>query len=740
MELIEKIPIDRLKLLKRMTLDYYIKLNPDSKYKKKEQQAHYKKIMKFVEDAVSSRGEQKHLYKFSDKTPWGAGGRLISSSSVQGLDKNIRGFLFNDITTDIDIKNCHPTILKYICKLHNIDCPQLSYYIENRDTIIQRLGSDTKYLICSLINDSKRRVLNDEFLKEFYKEAKFIQTQLALVDEYQDYFKSAYDNKPNNPLGSNVNRILCYYENLCLQEIVKVVTEQGLEISTLMFDGLMVYGDHYENNKLLTDIETAINNKYKDIGIKLSYKEHSTDITDDELQALEEKEEEFPELSEHEMAEEVLKKHPHFKYCKLTLYAFDKETGLWTDNNSKHLNIIYESLKDIVGKKVLTTMKQKSVCIQITTMTIADNWLTDNANSSLGKLLFNNGYYDSTQGECGMFYTEYTPDIVFMNKIYIDLPQEVDEDYKNDVLNRFFYNPLGKDVSDYYLQNMSRNIMGHVMKRIFLCLGDGNTGKSTLTKAFIQSFGEYIGTFNAECFNHKETSQDEAQILRWALLLRFKRIIFSNELSTKGKLNGNMMKKVSSGGDAMVGRTHGKEETTFTPHFIANIFANDINEITPYDDALQLRLRVIPYTKVYVDENPNEDQLLKDPNIDIEMTTLKFKQTFIRIIMDSFINYKLNGEIQEPEAVLLARSEWVAQEANVIKTFQDTFEITNDENNYIKSAEIKDWIKENDLGISEKKFSMELKKFCKKKGFDNVCNKGKKIDGKNIQVWVGIRM
>ena len=77
-----------------------------------------------------------------------------------------------------------------------------------------------------------------------------------------------------------------------------------------------------------------------------------------------------------------------------------------------------------------------------------------------------------------------------------------------------------------------------------------------------------------------------------------------------------LRKKVSSGGDSSVGRTHGKEETSYTPHYTANIFANDINEITPYDDALQNRLRVIPYTKVYVDESPDETQLLKDHNIE----------------------------------------------------------------------------------------------------------------------------
>ena len=71
--------------------------------------------------------------------------------------------------------------------------------------------------------------------------------------------------------------------------------------------------------------------------------------------------------------------------------------------------------------------------------------------------------------------------------------------------------------------------MGHLLKRLLMCLGDGNTGKSTLTKAPMSAFGEYVGTFNAECFSNKDTSQDEALAMSWALLLRYKRTIFSNK-------------------------------------------------------------------------------------------------------------------------------------------------------------------------------------------------------------------
>ena len=41
----------------------------------------------------------------------------------------------------------------------------------------------------------------------------------------------------------------------------------------------------------------------------------------------------------------------------------------------------------------------------------------------------------------------------------------------------------------------------------------------------------------------RNTSQDEAQIMKWALLLRHKRIIFPNEMKSTVEFNGNMILK-----------------------------------------------------------------------------------------------------------------------------------------------------------------------------------------------------
>ena len=65
-----------------------------------------------------------------------------------------------------------------------------------------------------------------------------------------------------------------------------------------------------------------------------------------------------------------------------------------------------------------------------------------------------------------------------------------------------------------------------MIEKFIFGLGDTNVEKSTIVKACVSAFGEYIGLLNAEnlCFN--KNSSDEYAQMRWALILRFKRLIF----------------------------------------------------------------------------------------------------------------------------------------------------------------------------------------------------------------------
>jgi hypothetical protein len=196
-----------------------------------------------------------------------------------------------------------------------------------------------------------------------------------------------------------------------------------------------------------------------------------------------------------------------------------------------------------------------------------------------------------------------------------------------------------------------------------------------------------------------------------------------------------MIKKISSGGDNLIGRNHCKAEEEFITHFLAICLANDIPNIKPYDDAVDGRNRVVSYKKTYVNEPTNELGLLADPNIESEVKTIAFQKAFIGLLIHQ---YAFNYNLIEPVDVINAKKDWITEDKNVIDTFKYDFEITNNETDFIASKQIEDWITLKKLGITMKKFGMEMKKYSTIHKLDNVKNNCKTMNGKVTQVWVGI--
>jgi phage/plasmid-associated DNA primase len=56
-------------------------------------------------------------------------------------------------------------------------------------------------------------------------------------------------------------------------------------------------------------------------------------------------------------------------------------------------------------------------------------------------------------------------------------------------------------------------------------------------------------------------------------------IIFSNEIKDGVCLDGNFIKKLSSGGDALCARTLYQCKQTFVPQFLTILMSNDISQI-----------------------------------------------------------------------------------------------------------------------------------------------------------------
>jgi hypothetical protein len=202
---------------------------------------------------------------------------LYCGSSIQGISSVIRGFLFKH-TTYFDFQNCHPKILLYLCKTFCIPHPNLEFYCNHRDEVLE--SEETKITILNIINDGKKFRSLSGFTKELETECKLIHTEILKIPDFLDLIETTPSYNLHGFNGSAINRILCKFENLILQDFLSIINLKGLDICALMFDGVMVYGD-FHNQFGVEIIEWAtnyINAKWENLNLVIAIKEHDDSI------------------------------------------------------------------------------------------------------------------------------------------------------------------------------------------------------------------------------------------------------------------------------------------------------------------------------------------------------------------------------------------------------------------------------------------------------------------------------
>jgi hypothetical protein len=709
----ERIPLDRLKALKNMPYEQFKTLTPKCK-SEKERKEYFKLVQTYVKNSIRAGGVSIKNYFYVEGTTFG---RMYCGSSIQGICADVRGFLFRDDTTDIDVENCHPKLLEYICNLNKIECPQLSYYNLNRKQILDRIPNGKELFLKSVNSDKKNTTCKDEFFKGFDKEMKVLQQKLYALPCYEYIVKTIPKDRTYNCLGSNINRILCLYENEVLQKMVSYLNRQSIEVCSLMFDGCMVYGNHYHNATLLTDLQKEL----AEYGLVLKYKEHSQVLQLDDFPSEDEDEKEMTDM---DATLELIKVYPHWKQCG-SLYVFDERTGMWSKDSNIH--IFYIS-KYGIGEHATKANLIRNVLTLLPSQVNAPDWMEKMEDTSLGYLLFTNGIYSFKNNQ---FSKEFDPAILFFHRIEYDYSEQ-----SYDIKDRIFYQQHGEEMGNYLIELLARALAGDCLKHIGFCLGTTNGGKSRFASILQTSLGGYVGTFQGECFAISNSTADEASKNRWILDISKKRIVYSSEIKTDCVLNGNLMKKVSSGEDRLVGRGHYEKEQFFRCHFLSLVCANDLPQIKPFDEAMDGRTLVFPFDKQY-SMTPTGDQLQADPHLSQEMNTVEFKLSFLHTLLDAYQRFMKQGALPVPEKSRQSRKEWIDAEPNLMESFKQSFEFTDNVLDWVQSSELSEWVK--NKGVTMTKLGRDINKYAEKKKFENVSAIRKKIDGKATQVWRGIR-
>ena len=278
--LVETIKLERAQyLLETYTFENYM---TDYEGKKGDAKKEYDKIIKYLSFKVKKPNEW---------VPYGyakgrVNGRLYGQNSIQGLKKEIRSFLTEGITTDIDIANCHPVILLELCLKHEFECPNLKDYVNNRETKLKAImecdnisREHAKKKVLASTNSNKRINSTCEFMKNYDKEMAALHKKFLEETTYA-YVKD-FAKDEGNFEGSFINHILCINEEHILKVMRDYCDKNGIKMHSLYFDGLMVYGDI--NKSTLESMEKHIkeNSDFKTIKLAIKEPEHKFEMPED---------------------------------------------------------------------------------------------------------------------------------------------------------------------------------------------------------------------------------------------------------------------------------------------------------------------------------------------------------------------------------------------------------------------------------------------------------------------------
>lgn len=199
-----------------------------------EGQAKASYVLKVLDGMIKNDGSTKVRYSKRDHH-----GILrdYSNFGVQCLPTMFRGLICRHMT-DVDMKNCHPVILRHICKRHDISCAYLDAYVTNRDEMLEKYGKETKQGVIKSMNKGTS-IKASGWLGSFDMDMKRIQKELYALNEYERE-RDIANQKPYNKVGRFISFITTAVEVEILHHIL---AEPKVKVGVLMFDGFMFEGE-----------------------------------------------------------------------------------------------------------------------------------------------------------------------------------------------------------------------------------------------------------------------------------------------------------------------------------------------------------------------------------------------------------------------------------------------------------------------------------------------------------------
>lgn len=257
-----------------------------------------------------------------------------------------------------------------------------------------------------------------------------------------------------------------------------------------------------------------------------------------------------------------------------------------------------------------------------------------------------------------------------------------------DFLKKIQPDPL---MLDYLLTILASFLGGSTEEQTFqIWTGSGSNGKSCCLELFENTFGEqYTGKFPVTLLTRERASSGAAtpelhDVMR-------KRFASMQEPNDNDVIYTGAMKEYT-GGDKIYSRGLYSNPMSFKPQFKLVLLCNKMPSIKGWDHGTWRRIRVVNFNSSFVD-NPNANnthEYMKDRKLNKKFD--EWKEPFMWMLINQLLVYKKQG-VNEPDAVLKASKEYKKKSDSFCQFIDDTFIISNNEQDKLAIGEMYDTFK-----------------------------------------------
>lgn len=634
------------------------------------------------------------------------------------LKNPVRGFILPSGTSDLDVCNCHPTLLAQLIREEGLMCKELDSYVENRNQIMTSNNFD-KYTFIIMIND-KNFSSDNEFLNKIHKTiyGKFVPimktkfesffTQCQVIDRLK---KKRYSNAE----GTFISKLLQEAEQDVMFYCMKYLKDNKIKSGCVIYDGIHVYDKISQStiSEMCKYIHTECGYSVN-FSIKPFPKQDLIRKVINELDINVEEETTY----ENGLVTSLFKKFDkRIKYYNEFLYLKDDDYK-WHSSDKQVSNILIRWMLELDKKVIVSKIEGVK---KIFTARASREYLDPDLKrkfdtSTMNKLCFKNGYLDFITKE----FIEWkdASDEIFTDLMIPYNYERSDEDTRNKIYGTII-GPIFDNNSALIREFLSycARALGMNKDKFWLTSeGERDSGKGVLTSLFAAAFGPYVFEFSSTNLILRKNMESEIRNT-WAEPFVKSRLGFCNETNetsedgtSQNKLDGTKIKKLASGGDEIQIKLM-RENTKSESIRSAIIMLQNSQLVCSPADAMQNMLTF--RFPCYFSDKPRVLEFAKYKKIDNSLKSWIENDKSLRCaFVDIVLNYFENSV---PEYKILRENANKMKEVEVDIDYDtkltELFKFTRNEKDFVSSQEVSKFLERNDIKMTSSKIKQRLESF-----------------------------